>query len=136
MESSYNSSGKEYDLSINSYGFVEGYVLPSTPKQDEIMRKYFDDISKNEEYDLLKNNCTTIVQRVIESVGFKTYERERVLRILPAIPSMGIPSIKISLNRPRPIVPSISFKSIIKQNPYGMMIYRRVPWIKDLLPYW
>ena len=127
MESSYNSSGKEYDLSINSYGFVEGYVLPSTPKQDEIMRKYFDDISKNEEYDLLKNNCTTIVQRVIESVGFKTYERERVLRILPAIPSMGIPSIKISLNRPRPIVPSISFKSIIKQNPYGMMIYRRVP---------
>ncbi|WP_081795821.1 DUF6443 domain-containing protein [Bacteroides stercorirosoris] len=61
FESSYNSAGNgnEDANSINGYGFSEGYIIPTTAKQDNMMRTTFENISQNEEYDLLGNNCST-----------------------------------------------------------------------------
>jgi len=59
FESSYNSvgNGNEDTNSINGYGFSEGYIIPTTAKQDKLMRTTFENISQYKEYDLLGNNC-------------------------------------------------------------------------------
>lgn len=120
MNSTYNSKGDANDLSINSYGFSEGYVIPSSSKQDNMIRKTFVRISQNEEYDILGNNCTTTVQRSMEAAGLKTYDLKT--RRIPI--DYGIGSSYIKIINQRPIIPSDAFSSIIKFNPNGEMIYK------------
>lgn len=126
FESSYNSAGNgnEDANSINGYGFSEGYIIPTTAKQDNMMRTTFENISQNEEYDLLGNNCSTTVQRSMEAVGIKTYDMNMRSYKVPANHSIGESSFVVTHADARPIIPRSSFKSIIKHNPQGNMIYR------------
>ncbi|SHI36498.1 DUF6443 domain-containing protein [Bacteroides stercorirosoris] len=126
FESSYNSAGNgnEDANSINGYGFSEGYIIPTTAKQDNMMRTTFENISQNEEYDLLGNNCSTTVQRSMEAVGIKTYDMNMRSYKVPASHSIGESSFVVTHADARPIIPRSSFKSIIKHNPQGNMIYR------------
>ena len=73
LDSDYNSrpddgDGKD-DKSVNNFGYEEGYLIESTPEQDEIMREEFKKISDTE-YDLLNNNCATAVQKTLIKGGF------------------------------------------------------------------
>ena len=58
LNSPYNSYGASDDMSINTYGFSEGYMIPTSKEQDDIIRDTFISISKNESYDFLGNNCS------------------------------------------------------------------------------
>jgi len=124
LDSQYNSKGESDDLSINSFGFSEGYVLPSSKEQDELMQKTFMDISQNEEYDLFGNNCSTTVQRVMEAANIKTYDNRKKSHRVPANHSLGESSFVTYRVNSRPIIPSVSFKSIIKNNPQGQLLYK------------
>lgn len=73
MDSPYNTEGDRDNLSINSFGFSEGYLIPSSEVQDNTMRETFTNMSNDKEYDLLGNNCATTVQKVMKTAGLKTY---------------------------------------------------------------
>ena len=120
FESLYNSAGDKDDKSINSYGFNEGYIIPTTREQDTEMRNTFVKISQNEEYDFLGNNCTTTVQRAMEGVGLKTYDMKA--RKIPL--DYGIGDSYIIVKNQRPIIPGDSFQSIIRFNPSGIYMQR------------
>lgn len=124
MDSPYNAKSDEEDLATNSFGFSEGYLIPSSGEQDNLMRETFTNIGNNEEYDLLGNNCATTVQRTMESAGLKTYDNQRKIYRVPANHSLGESSFTITHESLRPIVPSASFKSIVKHNPQGSIIYK------------
>lgn len=115
LESSYNSEGDRNDKSINAYGFSEGYIIPTTEEQDDIMRKTFIDISQNQNYDIIGNNCSTTVQKSMEAAGLKTYDTK--IRIIPVDYGMGESYIRVA--NQRPVIPSRSFESIVKYNPQG-----------------
>ena len=57
LKSKYNSSGDADDMNVNSYGFSEGYMIPTNKDQDNAIRDAFLKISNNEEYTL----CLIIV---------------------------------------------------------------------------
>ena len=120
FESPYNSAGDGDDKSINSYGFNEGYVIPTTREQDTEVRNTFIKISQNEEYDFLGNNCTTTVQRAMEGAGLKTYDMK--VRKIPL--DYGIEDSYIIVKSQRPIIPGDSFKSIIRFNSNGIHMQR------------
>lgn len=120
LESEYNSSGHRDDKNINHYGFSEGYIIPTSKKQDEKIRKTFIEISKKEQYDIFKNNCTTTVQRAMEAATLKTYDMKE--RKIPVDYGMG--ESYITIKNQRPIIPGPSFRSIIKLNPDGKIVHR------------
>lgn len=120
LESEYNSSGHRDDKNINYYGFSEGYIIPTSKRQDEKIRKTFIEISKKEQYDIFKNNCTTTVQRAMEAATLKTYDMKE--RKIPVDYGMG--ESYITIKNQRPIIPGTSFRSIIKLNPDGKIVHR------------
>ena len=71
LESSYNL--KDNDKSIKTYGFSEGYIIPTTEEQNNIMRKTFIDISQNQSYGIAGNNCSTTVQKSMEVAELNVY---------------------------------------------------------------
>ena len=126
MDSDYNSEGDSEDSSINGYGFQKGYIIPATKEQDNTMRNTFIDISKNEEYSLLGNNCATGVRRTLEAAGIKTYDDKEKVYHIPANPYLGEPSRDVKVKPLNPITPQAVFREIIKQNPSGRIIYKSV----------
>ncbi|SHI36569.1 RHS repeat domain-containing protein [Bacteroides stercorirosoris] len=110
LESSYNSSGDKTDVSINGYGFSEGYIIPTTEEQDIIIRSTFTEISQKEEYNLLWNNCSTTVQRSMEAAGIKTYDKNKRSYRIPANHSLGESSFTVVHGSARPAIPKVSFK--------------------------
>ena len=125
MNSPYNTEGDGEDLSINSYGFPEGYILPTTKEQDDIIRKTFTDISRNEDYRIIGNNCTTSVQRALEAAGIETYN-DYWIRIKNPLGNISKDRPYIwGIKRWRPQLPSISYESIIRKNPQGTRIYKQ-----------
>lgn len=122
LDSEYNSIGDKNDKNSSKYEFTEAYVIPTTGEQDQIIRSAFMNISKNESYDILKNNCSTAVQRSMEAAGLITYNKETYNYRVPANRSLGESSFHIQYSSPRPILPSTSFKSIIRINPQGQII--------------
>lgn len=89
------------------------------------MRETFIDISRNEEYDVLENNCATAVQRTLETVGLKTYGNETIK--IPSNPKLGESSYTVTIKNIRgfrPIIPSMSFRRIVSHNPQGIYIKR------------
>lgn len=121
MDSEYNESGDKDDKSINSYGFKEAYVIPTTTSQDEKIRDAFIDNSNNE-YNLLGNNCSTVVQLSLEAGGIKTYTKTKNTYSIPSNYKLGESSFTVSISNSRPIIPSVSFRNIIKPNPNGKLI--------------
>lgn len=62
LNSDYNSNRNKDNKSINSYEYSEGYVIPTSAEQDEIIKDKFINISGNEEYSLNvnePNHCAT-----------------------------------------------------------------------------
>ncbi|WP_455961624.1 RHS repeat domain-containing protein, partial [Bacteroides bouchesdurhonensis] len=122
LNSQYNTEGNGSDTSINSYGFTEGYIIPTSEEQDEIIRSTFVEISTNEPYDLLLNNCSVVAQRALEKGGVKTHYQKNS--------KFNIPKVNTSLrftvpeSTQRSMIPSTAFKSIIKYNPKGKLIYK------------
>ena len=110
LESHYNSIGDSHE--VNGYGYAEGYVIPTTVKQDKLMSNTFKDISITEEYNLLTNNCTTIVQRTMDAAGLKTTS------------PIWLPLGKTIIKVPKNPDPSSSFKMLMNNNPNGMYIHR------------
>jgi lipopolysaccharide export LptBFGC system permease protein LptF len=123
MDSQYNSSGDKDDTSINSYGYQEGYVIPTTSEQDQMIAETFTDIAQNEEYKLLGNNCSIVAQRSLEAAGIKTTKTTTTTYRVPANHSLGESSFSVKVSS-RPAMPSTSFKNIIMHNPQGLYIRR------------
>lgn len=129
LESSYNSSGNPEDKSINSYGYKEGYILPTTPEQDEIIRNTFTDISMNESYSvkpLNPNHCGTAVQRSLGAVDIETRNLEIIHGRTITNRSTGgdsytYPTRVIGRNS---FLPSNIFRDIRHNNPQGIYIKR------------
>ena len=124
LNSPYNSYGASDDMSINTYGFFEGYMIPTSKEQDDIIRDTFISISKNESYDFLGNNCSTVVQKSLEAAGIITFTQKSTRHRIPSSHYLGESSFIATISTSRPVIPSVSFRAIIKNNPQGKMIYR------------
>lgn len=117
LESTYNAEGNKQqvkDNEVNNYGFTEGYILPTTPEQDNIIRSTFTDISTNENYSIISNNCATTVQRSLNAVGINTSITRRETDAFISTP----PKVYNSW------LPSESFKAIRTNNSNGIYIKR------------
>ncbi|MCP9610508.1 RHS repeat domain-containing protein [Coprobacter tertius] len=115
LNSDYNKEGDKEDKHINSYGYIEGYILPTDKEQDKIIKEKFLDISVNEEYGIISNNCATVVQRSLNAAGIKTDQIQKI----PANKFLGESSFTVRRN---PFIPSIAFKTIMKNNMNGIYI--------------
>ena len=123
LKSKYNSSGDADDMNVNSYGFSEGYMIPTNKDQDNAIRDAFLKISNNEEYSLMSNNCATAVQRAIEVAGIRTHLQKHATFRMPQT-NYSMKKLSLVLHAPvsRSIVPSVAFKLIIQLNPNGRII--------------
>ena len=124
MDSPYNTEGDGDNLSINSFGFSEGYLIPSSEVQDNTMRETFTNMSNDKEYDLLGNNCATTVQKVMKTAGLKTYNDKQQKYRVPDNRSFGESSFIVTHKNLHPIIPSVLYKSIIRHNPQGKTIHK------------
>ena len=115
LESSFNSKGE--DASVNGYDYSDAYIIPTTLKQDEIIKETFTNISKNEEYHLLENNCATVVQRAMNAAGLKVTNKQ--IFYFPKHSYLA-PNVMMKLSR-NPF-PSATFKEIMRRNPNGIHI--------------
>jgi len=102
------------DNAVNNYGFTEGYILPTTPEQDNVIRSTFTDISTNEDYSIISNNCATTVQRSLNAVGINTSITRRETDAF----------ISTSPKVYKPWLPSETFRAIRTNNPNGIYIKR------------
>ena len=114
MDSHYNSKGNKEDKTINSYGFTEGYIIPTSTEQDNKMRDTFSNISRNEDYDIIINNCASAVQRSLNMGGIET----RSLHTVPGGKVFGGYKAIYSNS----YIPSEAFKVIKINNPNGKYI--------------
>ena len=123
LKSKYNSSGDADDMNVNSYGFSEGYMIPTNKDQDNAIRDAFLKISNNEEYSLMSNNCATAVQRAIEVAGIRTHLQKYATFRMPQT-NYFMKKSSLVMHGPvsRSIVPSVAFKLIIQLNPNGRII--------------
>jgi RHS repeat-associated protein len=125
LESTYNAEGNKKQISdntVNNYGFTEGYVFPTTPEQDNIIRNTFTDISQNENYSLgliqgsLPNQCANVTQRSLNAAGIKT-----TITVTTGTIRWGE-----DFRRTRtfqPYLPSEAYKAIVRNNSNGFKIY-------------
>ena len=124
LNSKYNSEGSKEDIEqdrINGYGYTEGYILPTTPKEDKIIKNNFMK-AVNEGYNLLTNQCTNSVQKALNSVGIKTttiYNFNYSTSYGAVFPMS--PHDRVEVN---PYLPSSAFKAIRDNNPRGIYIKR------------
>lgn len=121
MDSEYNQAGDKNDENINSYGYSEGYILPTTAEQDNIARETFVSISENEEYSFNPfnpNQCATVTQKALNAAGIKTARNN--IRIVQR--QFRQKEYVIDM---KPYLPSRTFKSIIRYNPNGQLINRK-----------
>lgn len=108
--------------SMNHFGFSEGYHIPTTPKQDEIMRNNFIEKAKTH-YTPLGNNCATIVQEVMSEAGIPVAMPKYKTIHIPENKYFGEPGydiVKPNINS----WPSTAFKSIMKTNPGGKYFHK------------
>ena len=124
LNSIYNSDGSNEDIEhdrINGFGYTEGYILPTTPKEDQIIKDNFMK-AVNESYHLLTNQCAMGVQKALNSVGIKTntIHNFNYSTSFGAVFPMS-PHYKAEVN---PYLPSSAFKVIRDKNPNGIYIKR------------
>ena len=124
LNSIYNSDGSKEDIKydkINGYGYTEGYILPTTPEEDGIIKENFVK-AVNEGYNILTNQCANGVQRALNSVGIKTTTINNFNHSTSsgAVFPMS-PHYTVEVN---PYLPSSAFKAIRDNNPKGIYIKR------------
>ena len=123
LQSEYNQVGLKDDKSVNNYNYQEAFVIGTTKEQDDVIRDRFINISQSEEYSLSlikPNHCGTAVQKSLNAVGIETKDH-RIFSVKNIV-NGNIYKINISRN---PYLPSNAFKSIINNNPNGILINRK-----------
>lgn len=82
FKSSYNvrTPNSKEDKSKNHFGFQEGYQIKTTPEQDTTMRETFTQIA-NTDYNLVSNNCATVVQKTLIEAGLPVSDKPPVYHI-------------------------------------------------------
>lgn len=114
-----SENNKEGGRQTTGYKYVAAFVIPTSEKQDNIIREEFIRISTEECYSLnplSPNHCTTAVQRSLNKAGIETREDY----IVPAMSQFQRPTYL----RKNPYFPSAAYKAIIKNNPNGYEIKR------------
>lgn len=112
LNSSYNRNGTNDEIAKNAvdgYGYEEGYMLPTTPKQDATIRKTFKKLSKKG-YSLITNQCAQVVRKTLETIGFEFYYDKR----------MHINGIKIDVET-LPYTPQMTF-DVLKNRYKGILL--------------
>jgi hypothetical protein len=104
---------------INGYGYTEGYILPTSPKEDVVIRDNFVK-TVNDGYNLISNQCADAVKNALNSVGIDTSVFNYDVSIpLPGKTPHSIPLFSVKIE---PYLPSMTFEAIRSNNPYGTYI--------------
>ena len=122
LDSHYNTQGDRRNAEINSFGYQEGYVIETTPEQDDVIRNTFINISRDEEYQFLGNNCATTVVRSLNAAGIKTHSKETKTIHVPANHKLGESGFTVKIPKPKPLLPSSVFRTIMELNPKGVYL--------------
>ena len=109
----YEKIEEKADPSINSYGYPEGYVIPTTQEQDRIIEDTYR-TAVNEGYTLSDNQCAKVVQRALSKAGISVYES-----------TVTNHSYASSVTRTLPYLPSNAYSVIKSNNPQGYSVYKR-----------
>lgn len=111
LDDDYNRQSSNRDLEngeVNGYGYQEGYMIPTTKKQDKMIRKAFlETIDKG--YSLLNNQCSMAVQKALNAAGVKT-------QVDYSYSPMGAPAMYSSRAQYNPYLPSVAYRAIIANN--------------------
>jgi hypothetical protein len=119
LESGYNAEGNKEqinDNTVNNYGFTEGYILPTTPEQDNTIRSTFTD-AVNQGYSLIDNQCSIAVQKGLNAAGIKT-------TVTSTTQSTRWGETFQSTRTYNPYLPSRAFNAIKVNNSNGFYINR------------
>ena len=71
LDSEYNQNTYKEDLEsgkVNGYGYQEGYLIPTTEKQDRIIKNTFLE-TVDQGYSLVGNHCSIVVQKSLNKAG-------------------------------------------------------------------
>ena len=121
LNNMYNRDGSKDDIRhdrINGYGYTEGYILPTTPEEDKIIKENFVK-AVNEGYDLRNNQCANAVQKALNSVGIKT----TTINYFNYTTSSGaVFLVSPHYTEENPYLPSSAFEAIRENNPNGIYI--------------
>ena len=127
LDSDYNGKNEnsKNDPNYNNYGFNEGFQIKTTREQDAVMRDAFKQAA-NSEYNLLSNNCATIVQDVMNEAGVPTSEPQYVPMTKPVSTILGVVDVfdGYQMKCDTKVIPIVAFKSIMKWNPSGQYIHK------------
>lgn len=118
LDDDYNRSTTIEDLEdgkVNGYGYQEGYLIPTTEKQDKVIRNTFIE-AINQGYSLIGNHCSIAVQKSLYAAGIET--RSPLMKITNR--QMG-DTYNVRLN---PYFPSKAYQAIKRNNPQGYVIKR------------
>ena len=117
LDSEYNQNTSKEDLEsgkVNGYGYQEGYLIPTTEKQDEVIRNEFIN-AIGQGYSLVGNHCSIVVQKSLNKAGIETMNKMRVINRQTG----DIFNVKVN-----PYLPSKAYQAIEKNNPLGYIIRR------------
>ena len=117
LDSEYNQNTYKEDLEsgkVNGYGYQEGYLIPTTEKQDRIIKNTFLE-TVDQGYSLVGNHCSIVVQKSLNKAGIETMNKMRVINRQTG----DIFNVKVN-----PYLPSKAYQAIEKNNPLGYIIRR------------
>lgn len=127
FQSAYNvrDENSKNDKSKNHYGFSEGYLIKTTSQQDETIRNSFIK-SAEAGYNPVTNNCATAVQKALIDAEIPVSKPSWVPDFIPIPTQFGIVDgfNGYKMNCDIKIMPSSTFKSIIKWNPSGQYLHK------------
>ena len=117
LDSEYNQNTSKEDLEsgkVNGYGYQEGYLIPTTEKQDRIIKNTFLE-TVDQGYSLVGNHCSIVVQKSLNKAGIETMNKMKVTNRQTG----NIFNVKVN-----PYLPSKAYQAIEKNNPLGYIIRR------------
>ena len=74
LNSNYNKKGTKKEVlqdRVNNYGYIYAFVIPTTQKQDKIIREKFLK-ETHQSYNLLNRQCAQVVQKALNAGGIRT----------------------------------------------------------------
>jgi len=117
LDSEYNQNTYKEDLEsgkVNGYGYQEGYLIPTTEKQDRIIKNTFLE-TVDQGYSLVGNHCSIVVQKSLNKAGIETMNKMKVTNRQTG----NIFNVKVN-----PYLLSKAYQAIEKNNPLGYIIRR------------
>ena len=117
LDSEYNQNTYKEDLEsgkVNGYGYQEGYLIPTTEKQNRIIKNTFLE-TVDQGYSLVGNHCSIVVQKSLNKAGIETMNKMKVTNRQTG----NIFNVKVN-----PYLLSKAYQAIEKNNPLGYIIRR------------